>query len=121
VTYTPSIEPDPREEKLPRWARELLSNARMRVRTAEANAEAALLATKPDETDTVVYRYGSPNVGLEEGSAVQFRLGPHYQDYVQCRIERDKHYGARVNLHGGRSIRIEPGSSNTAHIGLRND
>lgn len=115
MTYTPPVDPDPREAKLPRWARDLLSNMRLRVERAERTAEAARLATKPDETDTVLYRYGDEEVGLAPGSTVQFRIGSNRRDYVGCRIHRDSR-GARLDLIGGDSIRITPHSSN--HISI---
>lgn len=119
MTYTPSIEPDPREEKLPRWARELLDNMRMRVARAEADAAAAILATRPDESDTLLYRYGSPDVGLGNEVTVQFKLSDQHRAYIQCRIDRAKHYGPHVYLAGGDSIRFEPVSSNAIRIYIR--
>jgi hypothetical protein len=117
VTYTPPIDPDPREEKLPRWARDLLSDMRMRVQRAEADAEAALLATDPGGCDTTLYRYGSPSVGLgHDRPTVQFRLGDKHREYVMCRIEDSKSYPRHVYVNGGDSIRIEPVSSNTVRI-----
>jgi hypothetical protein len=112
MTYTPPIDPDPREEKLPRWARDLLDNMRRRVERAETTAEATRLATKPDETDTVINRYGDEPVGLPPGCSVEFRLGPppegrtYSRNYVHCRVEATKH-GTWLDLSGGDSISVE--------------
>lgn len=121
MTYTSPIEPDPREEKLPRWARDLLDNMRRRVEHAEATAEAARLATGPGETDTVVYRYSDEPIGLPPGCQVEFRLGPapegrtFSRNYVHCRVETTKH-GTWLDLSGGDSISIQPRSGNSARI-----
>lgn len=114
--YTPPIEPDPREEKLPRWARDLLSNMRSRVQRAEADADAALLATRPAESSTVLYRYGDRDVGLGDDPTVQFRLGDKHRQYIQCRVDRRPPYGPHVYLSGGDSIRFEPVSGNAIRV-----
>lgn len=119
MPYIPPIEPDPREEKLPRWARELLGNMRLRVEHAERDAQQALLATRPDETDTVVYRYGDEPIGLTPGATVQFQLGPnerkHSYNYIQCRVETDT-TGTYLHVIGGGALSFRPKSSNHAHI-----
>lgn len=119
MTYTPPIEPDLREEKLPRWARELLGNMRSRVERAERTAEAARLNTDPDQSDTVIYRYGDEPVGLGMGPCIEFRLGPNSRDYVHCYVERDKR-GTRLHLWGD-TIRIAPKSSNAVQITVNLD
>ena len=116
MSHTPSIDPDPREEKLPRWARDLLDNMRHRVARAEADADAALLATSPDESSTVLYRDGDSDVGLGDDPTVQFRLGGKHRQHIQCRIERTPSWGTCVYLSGGDSIRFRPVSSNAIRI-----
>lgn len=116
TAYIPSIDPDPREGKLPRWARELLDNMRRRVQTAEATAEAARLDTKPEESTAVLYRYGDRDIGLGDDPTVQFRLGDQHRHYIQCRVDRRLPYGPHVYLSGGDSIRFEPVSSNAIRV-----
>lgn len=121
MSYLPNIDPDPREVKLPRWARELLSDMRLRVERAERTAEAARLNTEPDRTDTILYRYGDADLGLPLGSTIQFRLDPtRWRKYVQCRIESTKH-GIWLDVSGGDSIRLMPRSGNSVRITLDED
>ena len=113
MVYVPPVDPDPREERLPRWARDLLDNMRMRVRRAEADAEAALLATNAEGSDTQIYRFTDEPVGLGIGPTIEFRLGDrNRRDYVHCRVETHPRAGTRLEVIGGDALRIAPKSGN---------
>lgn len=58
-----TLDPDPREEKLPRWAQVLLCELRREVASAKATAQAARLATDPEGSDMVLDPYKN-RIGL---------------------------------------------------------
>lgn len=64
---------DPREAKLPRWAQDELDQLRRALRDADLKAEAARLATRPDDTNTTVERRDG-TIGLPNGAKVSFEL-----------------------------------------------
>lgn len=74
---------DPREEKLPRWAQQELDRLRRKVADAERLAEEARLATKPEESDAILYPYDEVPVGLGR-ALVRFLLGG--DAYVDARV-----------------------------------
>ena len=64
--------PDPREQTLPKWAQQQLDDLRTAATEAQRRAEEARLATRPDDTDTVLDRYDATPIGLPKGSLVYF-------------------------------------------------
>lgn len=113
---------DDRENKLPVWAREKLADARRRVKDAERQATEARLATAPDESRAVMYRYAEVPVGLGANPTVRFTLKPggwdHSFRYVDVRINER---GDGVEIMGGRSITVQPQTSNVVQIWVRED
>lgn len=60
---TPEVRVDPREEKLPKWAREEFARLRRRAVDADRDAETARLATDPAQSDTLIEPYKPVPVG----------------------------------------------------------
>ncbi|MDG4825994.1 hypothetical protein O7635_29445 [Asanoa sp. WMMD1127] len=123
-----SIEPDPREERLPKWARDrmayyrrLATTAEARVNAAKAYAEGARDGTKPGETDTVLDPYDPHPIGLKPGTRVRFKvdlgLPPKMADrigYVDITAR-----GGHVELMAGGPMTLHPQVSNVLHVKLR--
>lgn len=106
---------DPREQLLPRWAQEALTRLRRRVEDAERRAHEARLATRPDETNTLIHLYDAVPIGLPEGETVYFRTGaPEADEYVAVYVS-----GNVVEISGFKPISVEPGSSNSITVRLR--
>ena len=120
--YT-SLEPDPREGKLPVWAQKALADLRRELERAIAHADETRLATKPDETDTVVYRYSDEPIGLDPGATVEFRLGGptptpdrFHDNYLHAHVVTDK-WGTRLEISSGRmALQVSPKSGNSIVI-----
>jgi hypothetical protein len=109
------FEPDPREGRLPAWAQRKLDSARHLVRVAQEQAEAARLATKPDETDTIVDRYADIPIGLPKGCRVRYRTGPHdLSDYFEIRAD-----GNGVEVHAGGPMIVIPQVTNVLRLEAR--
>jgi hypothetical protein len=62
--------PDLREARLPVWGQNLLSEARRRVRDAEASAREARLKTEPGESSMIMDRYAPVPIGLGVGAHI---------------------------------------------------
>ncbi|GAB3847354.1 hypothetical protein GCM10029963_28700 [Micromonospora andamanensis] len=115
--------PDPREAKLPRWARDEMARLRKvadqceaRIAEAERQAERARLATDPDGSDTVLEPYGD-EIGLGNGKRVRFRLPgrDRLRQWVDVRVTR---YGT-VELMGGDALTLHPSASNVLNVAVR--
>lgn len=113
--------PDPREDKLPRWAAETLTRLRRRVSDEQRRADAARLAGGPEDTDTVIEPYDEIPVRLPKGQRVRFYVGPQiaregvdrHRDYIDVRVEPASRLSpARLTLHSGGSIVVRPQVTN---------
>ncbi len=106
------IEVDEREQRLPKWAQEKLTDARRRVRDANELAQAARLATKPDETDTLIDPWGD-SIGLPKGERVRFLLADddNLREWVDVRVK-----DGVLELMGGGSLVLRPQVTNVVHI-----
>jgi len=102
-------QPDPREAKLPLWARQRLAGMRSwvahtrdQMEEAQAAAQQAIVGTDPSGTDTVyVLEMGATasEVGLPRGQVVRFKLGPRQgvdAQVVDGRLELSAHRGQLV-------------------------
>jgi hypothetical protein len=113
-----SVIPDPREEKLPAWARRQLAALR-----AEATHERAVAAvavedakrvrqgTNPDESSAILHPYDEVPVGLGPDARVRFKLGPH--NWIDVRVTDN---GKAVDVTGGRTLIIRPQCGNVITI-----
>lgn len=111
---------DPREERLPRWARDALARMRRRVEDAERLATEARLATSPCESDTLLDPL-KHEIGLGVGETVRYVLsrdeaGP--LRYVDVRIARPEWPGERtaVEVMASGPLRIDPLVSNRIRL-----
>lgn len=99
------IAPDPREERLPKWAQADMRALRRMVEHAERVAEEARLATKPDETHVVINPY-QDTIGLPERESVRFFIeAPHRWIDVQWR-------GEYVEIMGSSALTLTGQASN---------
>jgi hypothetical protein len=108
------MSPDPREERLPKWAQFELMTLRATVRRLKArNAE---LRGEIGETNTHVLNFGdAADQPLQRDARVQFSLGEaRWDEHVQAYIAND-----RLQLQGGRPMIIIPNVSNSITIMLR--
>lgn len=122
--YLPNIDPDSREAKLPVWAQELLSNARIRVQAAETHAEEALLATNPDTSTALLNMHAEIPIGLGEHPKVCFVFSRAADgrplDYIEVR--HTSHVGGTsgvpygVELHASATIDIRPQVTNVIQV-----
>lgn len=104
---------DPREDKLPRWARAKLSDARRHVANERQKAEEALLNTDPAGSLVVVDNYHY-QIGLGD-QVITFkpRLGA---DRFQSIVVRAHRGGVEVRQSSGGTIHVIPSSSNVVYI-----
>jgi hypothetical protein len=116
------MKPDPREAKLPLWAKTMLGDMRRRTLRAEKERDEARQDTDPGASRGVRYFYDEIPLGLGARPNVRFTLEPgaydHSYRYVDVRISES---ARRVEIMGGRSIHIEPVSSNVVHVWVRED
>jgi hypothetical protein len=91
---------DPREQKLPAWARDLLATERRLRRAAEQVAAEAALATKPAESGALLDRYADVPIGLGADPRVAFRVPfPGYRvdmSFIEIRL---LHSGPGITIH----------------------
>ncbi len=113
---------DPREDKLPVWAREMLADARCRTTEAEAKAEALRQETRPDESNTIIRSSYGKEIGLGKSPRVVFKIPVppgerwvDHHDYVEARLDE---FG-RLVLHGGSQLVVVPHVTNVVYVELR--
>lgn len=104
---------DPREDKLPKWAREELHELRRRTREAEKLAEDARLATDPDSVDTLLMRGIREPIGLGTGPTVRFRLGDGRGEFIDVRYDSRAEL---VYMHGDSGIAVLPRATNAIAV-----
>jgi len=91
-------EPDPREEKLPAWARQLIGTERRLRRDAQRHAERAALATAPEQSGAILDRFSDLPIGLGEHPQVSFRMAfPGYSKPMQFIDVRMSERGLYLN------------------------
>ena len=108
---------DPREAKLPVWARKHIETLRRRAEDAEIDRDAALLATDPAGSDTVLDAYAAIPIGLGKGTIVRFRLGDENRmEWADVHVVRETGGHRRLQIMAGTSIHIEPRATNVIHV-----
>lgn len=117
-------EPDPREVKLPAWARDLLiayrsvnHRAIQQVESARAAAKEALLATNPTTALVYIDTDQGNDIGLPSGTIV-FRdpAGPPDRWRFELRIRRT--LDGWLEISGSEPLRIQPQASNVIRVRL---
>lgn len=116
----PLFDIDPREEKLPVWAKELLKLARRRTRDAEATAEAARLDTDPGGCDLLLDRYGarSEPIGLGDRARVIAVVDRYSSGEPRNYIEFSAVEGG-AEIRASHTLRIEPSASNAVSVSVK--
>lgn len=111
------LEPHEKEGKLPKWAKNYIGSLRTALASAIAHAEGARLATKPDDTDTLIDYYSDVPIGLPPGERVRFLVGDEllgkHRDWIDVRVT-----GSVVDVMASRGLAILPGASNTCRMGV---
>jgi hypothetical protein len=113
---------DPREEKLPQWAKKILSDERHARAVAERKLAQHLETVEPTRISYGDYDnplYIPDDFGLQ---TVHFDMGHrepgHLYDSISVGLRVD-HDGVRyVEVSGGRGITIAPSASNVVRVGL---
>jgi hypothetical protein len=133
VNIFDSLEADPREEKLPVWARETLKRLRRDVVDARNERDTARLATNPDTSTALLWPNSEhERIGLDKTYAsgetsaanVRFRLdmslnlrqSERMGAYIDCRAE-----GNELVVHGGSSLIVRPWVTNVVRISASRD
>ena len=111
--------PDPREAKLPAWARTLLEDTRRDAARAldlaehaQHHARRALLETGPTRCDTLLDPYGEAPIGLGDSPTVHFRTG--HETYFDVHVNVDV-----LDITASSSLVIEPAVSNHIRLYVR--
>lgn len=117
---TDALIPDEREERLPRWARALLTELRQQLQSAQHQAEDARLATEPDSSYVLVNRGMYPPIGLGVDPTITYLHEPGGRLIygIDVRMHRSKlHPRGRLEVTtGGMGIRISPAASNHFYV-----
>lgn len=107
---------DSRELMLPKWAQQTINSLRRRVEDADRRAEDARLATKPEETDTIVgHRIADGVIGLRRGATVTFLPHPG-ADEMDWRAIQVRTFEGGIQIHGMTNISVSPVSANGVEI-----
>jgi hypothetical protein len=119
---------DPREQKLPVWAQDIINAARMRVRDAERLAEAARLDSAPGDSPIVLDHRGphgeSQPVGLGERPWVKVVLERYSDGGIRRYIEVRAAYASNdatvlgAEVRGSNPLRIAPVACNDVKVYL---
>jgi hypothetical protein len=111
--------PDPREDKLPAWARRQLASARQeaayhraRAEVAQEDADRVRRGTNPDASSAVLHPYDSIPVGLGPDARVRFKLGNRH-DWIDVRVSND---GRWIEVAGARTLTLRPIAGNVVSI-----
>lgn len=112
---------DPREERLPKWARGELADLRRKLREAKATIR-ELREDIPDSDTFVEGRvYGEdPDRPLPRGARLTFRVGSptRFGGAIRAYVARDPHAPPRLYVNGDRALRIDPQSGNALYVSL---
>jgi hypothetical protein len=123
MAYVDPMKPDPREAKLPLWAKTMLGDLRRRTMNAEKDRDDARLATKPDESDAIMDPYDAIPIGLGSKPKVTFILrrddAGEPVSTVDVRLSRD--YPNSLELLGSSSLNIRPQVTNVIQVWTTRD
>lgn len=117
----PIPDEDPREAKLPVWARDVLRACRRAATEAQAAARDARLSTNPDESRAVMDLHGDVPVGLGEHPDVSFMVPGRHRADSYISVRHDRQHPERLRIMGAESVMIRLDSSNTFTVELDTD
>lgn len=112
---------DPREEKLPVWAKNVLASERARADRAERMLAEHLETVEPSRISYGSYEnplYIPDEFGL---ATVRFELGPkvgdqHVHDQISVGLREDFHGVRHLDINGGHAICVYPSASNLVRV-----
>ena len=104
---------DPREEKLPLWAKQEMKNLRSDLEHMQT-----MLDQFRGEVDTDTFLIdGMKRIPLPKTCGVEFVFGPEYWNTIRCYIGDNGKSGDKwLDVSGGDCIKIEPRASNVIHV-----
>jgi hypothetical protein len=103
--------------KLPKWAQR-----RIEIAEREADRLREELAGQFPGTDTFRAPYfdrrdnNSNGIPLPKGETIRFKLGPKWEQYIDCMIRDDTVDGPLVEVRAGYGMLVEPQSSNAIRV-----
>ncbi len=120
------MDPDPREEKLPRWAQESLKSLRAQVVAANKARDDARQEHGPTDSDTILdpYHPAGP-IALPKGERVRFIVGDTPEGlvdraWVDAQVARqtfrDGSTDRWLEVMAGDTLAVSPQSSNVIRI-----
>ncbi len=120
------LDPDPREERLPQWVRDILAGLRSQVTAANRARDRARQEHGPKDSDTVLdpYHPAGP-INLPKGERVRFIIGDTPEGHVDRewidvqvvrRTYRDGQTHVWLSLMGGDGLAVLPQSSNVVRV-----
>lgn len=108
--------PDPREENLPRWARDELGRLRAWLRTAQTRADQARLDSGPEDSNTFLDPYDDIPVRLGRGIRVRFIPAESTIKDIRNWIDVSVDRWGDVEVSAGARLAVEPRSSNVIKL-----
>jgi hypothetical protein len=105
--------PDPREAKLPVWARERLQSYRTTI-TDLRKAVTTLQGQNEGSNVTLIGKYRLPDIPLPKNSSVAFK-----SNWGRIQVFHD--LKGRVHIQGDNTILVRPGGGNNITIELENN
>jgi signal transduction protein with GAF and PtsI domain len=114
---------DPREGKLPVWARRELDRLRLRLRETRAELDTVRrYAAAPDDSDAILNPYSDYAAGLGWDPTVRFKMAAavapgERADVAWVNVHVDRYH--RLEIMGGDSLIVLPVSTNLVRIEVR--
>ena len=119
------LKKDPREDKLPAWAKEKLREARYAARTQHERAETARLATNPHESDVVMAPFDDTPIGLGTHNPIRFypnKASGNDWEHIDVRVVHTDWGDHYVEVMAGRhSLTVSPVAANVVRLRLKDD
>lgn len=95
--------------KLPKWAQNEIERLQHNLDSAHKR-----LAAGPEDSDTFADPYYDTPRPLGCGTAIEFRVGPDWNQKFQARL-----IGEKLQIHGGDTIVVLPHASNVVSLELK--
>lgn len=113
--------PDPREDKLPKWAQIELGRLRADLERAEARAQEMAGGTDAvDVAEVVADPHAKAPLVLPRGVTVRFNVRPgEWNGYVDVRLVGDRRGGRWLDVQGADAVAAFPEASNRLQIAVR--
>lgn len=109
---------DPREDKLPKWARDEFASLRRQLVEAERYVADAKLSQPADDSDTLLDPYRTLGaIGLGNRPHIRFLAGETRYDYLDVRTDGEGKERI-IEVRGSQGVTLRPTSSNVVQIAL---